>query len=298
MATQIQAQVSGARILGPIPVRIYLRFPSLQKKKDNARLIRLQWDQPYSLRDLYVPVIKKDPSLESGDVAILEVWKERREWISEERKIKAPESATRTIIKLYKPKNPETKPKAVFVAIEYPLRSTRMGGYDNAKLISDDGVMWSYVAENVSRSGNHGKRLIMVVSTKPIMIRWVSVSNRGNKRSGIDVYDFDGVKSLPEYEELEVIKTWSYGKVVKMRDNLKNETFTALVLEFHEARKTCARTTHSIEPENAVELIQSSAHGAKTHWVEIYKVRAPCKVRTIRITGRGNQYEEVIEVSP
>lgn len=206
--------------------------------------------------------------------------------------------STRIIVKLYKPVKPETKPKAIFVVVEYSKRSTRMGGYDDADLVSDDGMMWYYIATNTSRSGNHGKKLFMIVSQKPVKIYWVSVSNRGNRRAGIDVYDFDGKKSMPELEELETIKAWSYGKVIRMRNNLTGETFTALILEFHEARKTCARTTHEIEPEDAVEFIDSTSHGSKTHWVEIYKVLRPCKVRTVRVSNRGNVYEETIDVQP
>jgi len=294
----IQPQTPNIRVLGPIPVRIYIRASFRKVQKEGAKLVRLQWDQPYGLRNIYMPVIKKDPEVNDGDVAVLEIWEERREWISEERKIRAPTYMTRTIVKLYKPENPETKPKAIFIAVEYPLRSTRMGGKDDAELISKDGVLWYYVSTNVSRSGRHGKVLYMVISTKPIRIRWVSVSNRGNKRSGIDVYDFDGIRQLPELEEIETLKSWSYGKVVRMRDNLTNDIFTALVLEYHEARKTVARTTHIVEPSDAIELVYSTSSSVKTHWTEIYKILAPCKVKTVRITGRGNRYEEEVEVSP
>ncbi len=299
MPTQIQTiQTQNTRILDPIPVKLYLCARFREKKKEGAKLIRLQWDQPYSLRNLNIPVIKIDPSLKSGDVAILEIWSERREWISEERKIRAPEYMTRTIIKLYKPRDPNTKPKAIFVVAEYPLRSTRMGGYDDAELISNDGVLWSYVTENVSRSGNHGKRLFMIVANKPIRVHWIRVSNRGNKYSGIDVYDFDDKKSVPELEELETVKAWRYGSVVRMRNNITGEVFTALVLEYHEAWKTCARTTHTVEPEDAIEPIESTAHSSKTHWTEVYRVIKPCKVKTVRITNRGKDYEIEVEVQP
>jgi len=285
-------------ILGPVPVKLYIYASFRKKQKENAKLIRLQWDQRYGLRNIYMPVIKFDPRLKPEDIAILEIWEEKRMWISEERKIRAPTYMTRTIVKLYKPKNPETKPRAIFVVAEYPLRSTRMGGRDESELLTKDGVLWHYVDTNVSRSGRHGKKLFMVLSSEPVKIRWVSVSNRGNRRAGIDVYDFDGVKQLPELEEIETLKSWRYGKVVRMRDNLKNETFIALILEYHEARKSCARTSHEIVPEDAVELIQSSAHGSKTHWIEVYRVLRPCKVRTVRATNCGNTYEITIEVSP
>ena len=297
MTQTVQTQVS-TRLLGPIPVKIYLRAGFRKKQKDGAKLIRLQWDQPYSIRTIYAPVIKIDPSLKSGDIAILEVWSERREWISEERKVRAPEGLTRTIIKLYRPRNPMTQPRAIFIAVDYPLRNTRMGGYDDAEILTNDGIIWKYTATNISRSGNHGKRLFIILSQKPIRIRWESISNRGNRRAGITVYDFDGVKSLPELEEVETIKTWSYGRAVRMRNNVTGEEFTALVLEFHRARKSCAETDHVIEPRDAVEFIDSSAHGSKTHWTEVYKVIKPCRVKTVRITGRGNRYEEVIEVQP
>jgi len=286
------------RILSPIPVRIWMSASFVRKQREGAKLVRLQWSQSYSLRTFYVPIIKIDPRLRSGDVAVLEIWEERREWISEERGIRAPEGMTRTIIKLYKPIKPDTVPRAVFVAVEYPLRSTRMGGYDDAELITGSGVLWHYVTSNVSKSGRHGKKLFLVVSREPIKIRWVSVSNRGNRRAGIDLYGFDEVKTLPEMEELKVVKSWSYGRAVKMRNNITGEIFTALILEFHRARKTPAMTDHVIEPEDAVELIESDAHGSKTHWTEIYKVIKPCRIKTIRVTNCGNRYEESVEVAP
>jgi len=295
MSSQVQNSV---RVLGPIPVKYYLSFDRKSVQRPGARMVELQWRQTYAFRNTRIPVIKMGPGLDPYvGVAILEIWREPRKYIRfDDCPMKYPES--RTIIKLYRPRNPDTRPKAIFVAVEYPLRSTGMGARDDADIIDNGGILWRFSADNTSRSGNHGKRLFLVVSEKPIKIWWESISNRGNRRAGIDVYGFDGTKTVPEMEELEVVKSWSYGKAVKMRNNLTGEVFTALILEFHRARKTSAMTDHVIEPSDAVELIESDAHGSKTHWTEIYKVIKPCKVTSIRVTNCGNRYEETVEISP
>lgn len=294
--------MSGHRILGPIPVRVYIDFEYIAKQRNGSH-VELQWRQPYASRYLAMPVIKMRRELfeelkrgTKSFVAIAEIWKEPRYWWSEEREERAPEGSTRTIIKLFKPYREPSSVQYFLAVLEFPKRSTRMGGYDGTEVVKTEGVLWEEYGSNTSRSGNHGKELFMIIARKAVF-RHVRVSNRGNVNETVIVVTPEKLMKLPRYEELAVIKKWCYGRAVRMRDNTTGEEFLALELEYHRAWRSAAETNHSIDPENTVEYLWSTRHSSKTHWIEVYKVlRTPVKVRTTRISGSGRTIcdEEVV----
>jgi len=295
---QVQTQTINKRLIGPVPVKLYLAASFRDRTKEGARLRRLQWDQPYSDRDLMAPTIKMAPMLRSGDVAVLEIWEEKREWWSEERKIRAPpHAAMRIVIKLYKPVRP-TKPRYIFVVAEYSTRSTKMGGRSSAWLLNSSAV-WSYTASNISSSGRHGKKLFMVLSKEPVRIHVEHVSNRGNRREWIEVFDFDTARTVDVYETVEKLGSWGYGAVLRIRDNLHGGEFIAVRLDYHEAYKSAAKTTHTWEPKDAMELLYDTSASSKTHWSELYRVVKPVVIETTRITGSGkSEWRWRITVDP
>ncbi len=153
-----------------------------------------------------------------------------------------------------------------------------------------------YETVNSSGTGAHWTRWcvwLVPIETK-IMARESWVSNRGVFHEYI--VDVEAGKTLERYEELEVVKEWSWGRVVKVRDNWENRELTMLVLEYHKAWKTCASTEHMVEPADAIRLLWSEGRFERTHWQEAYEVlKTPVKIRTIRITNSCKK--EVTEVT-
>lgn len=196
-------------------------------------------------------------------------------------------------IEMLKPREDFETKKRLVVTSRHGRR-TRMGGLTDQRY----NIPPMYACMNASSSARHwvNWRVWLIDIEEGLVEQEVRISNRGNVSETL--YDVLRGERVERYEELEVVESWEWGKVVKIRDNWTGEEFTALILEFHEARKTSAKTDHVIEPMDAVELVQTTSHSAKTHWTTLYKVLAPCRVLTRRVSNRGNVREWVVEVKP
>lgn len=197
-------------------------------------------------------------------------------------------------VELLQPNRPIEELKYKLVFAKFYGKSTRMGAV--RKTIPITKPLFKVVSS--SSGGTHWETLFawLVPVNERIIVHHNYVSNRGNASQSL--IDVETGESVPIYEELKTIKSWTWGRVVKMRENLTGKTFTALILEYHQARKTGAYTTHRIEPEDAVEPIEDTSHSTKTHWTRTYIVTKPCVVKTIRVSNRGNVSEYTVQVNP
>jgi len=296
-------------IVPPTPSLVYLRF-QIHKVVKCKKLIELQWRQPYARRDLHAPIIKIDPELyerlkqKQPQPAIVTITLEPRLYRKrpENPEIirEPPEDRIydiRKIVKIYKPnKTSNFKKPAILVIAEYPYRSTAMEGYDNARIVNEKLVFW-YETGNQSRSGNHGKILLIALSRTPIRILRESRSNRGNSSMWIIEYDYHSCRTIDVYETLATHYLNDYAILRIIKDNINNKTYPALELIYHSARKTSAETEHTIEPKDAIELLENSYSTTKTHHTEIYKIKKlPLRLVTIRVSNSGKiyKYEHVV----
>ena len=94
-----------------------------------------------------------------------------------------------------------------------------------------------------------------------------------------------------------MLKDWIWGRHLVIRDNLEDREFEILELIYHRSWKTDAKTEHYIEPGDAVEPIYNTAAFGKTHYTKIYRIlRKPIKVKTIRVSNRGNETETEVVI--
>jgi len=196
---------------------------------------------------------------------------------------------------------PKREPKCTryrLVIVATDGKSTRMGSYKTAELVNIDKMRFCWVTSNSSSSGGHWLTWWIIVAPANInpLFYIHYVSNRGNDRSHL--YDPVRGKYVERYEVLEKLGSWSWGSVLRVRDNLEGREFIAVKLEYHEARKTSAYTEHRWEPSDALKFINTSKHPDKTHWTEIYEVVKPVSIRTERITNLGNKRTWKVHIDP
>jgi len=255
----------------PIPARVYIDFPWCREARPDG-LVELRWCTRFNSRDATAPVIRVDPRL----LRPLSSYVEATAMVSiyEE----SQEEARRVVEILCAPIE---RPRAVFVAVAFPLRCTGCGAYDEAYVANEREVVWLSVHDSVSRSGRHGSRLIMALSKKPIRIMHMRRSNLGNARNKVIVYDFDGVREVRAFEVVSTVKRWRHGKLVRMRDNGRNEVITALVLT--DVAGDGYDIEHEIEPSDAVVFLYSTKGRKWGRWIKVYEVLRPCRLRVVRI---------------
>lgn len=222
---------------------------------------------------------------------ILSIWEEPRMYESYDDK-PLPSLEKRSIFKLIEPNIEPESPKYILAWIEFPLRSTRMGGYDDYKpLYMPKNTIFHLSSYNISRSGRHGKALeiLLFPANEKVVFKKIRVSNRGNRKEEIVVIDKNGIRSGPRIRVESVIVSNDYAKIVKAYDILNEKDMVMLILDYHVSKKTSAKTIQEIV-EGEVELLYSTYSPRKTHWSEYYEVKKPpVVVETTRITNSGNR---------
>jgi len=201
-------------------------------------------------------------------------------------------------IELIKPRPVlKTKPELRMIAVGFDCKSTFKTSAFSSIDIEEGAEYLIWQTREESGSGAHWRNYYVFLA--PLDAKIIAVeksrSNRGNYSE--EVIDIVNNRRVDRYEELEVLIHWDWGRVIRMRDNLEDREFEALVLEYHNARKTVAYTSHDIEPRgNAILLYTTkTALDPKTHWTEVYEiVEKPLTIKTTRISNSGK--ETVTEV--
>ena len=198
-------------------------------------------------------------------------------------------------IELLPPKRPETKPRYHLVVSAFEGKSTGVGSYRKIEVVKGkEHIIWR--TANSSASGNHWIEYLvaLIPPNEDVLLCENYRSSRGN----IDEYLVSLMtgKTVERFEVLEVAPVHPYVRKLRIRDNLSNEEFDVLELEYHYARKTSARTDHEWEPEDALEPLYDTTAPEKTHWSVVYRLVKPVRIRTVRVTNCGNRHEYVSEV--
>ena len=199
--------MSGKRIFGPAPMRVFLDGSFFvgeveEEDRDRTRLLRLQVRSRYASKPVYLPVIKIDPALKGHSfVGLVALFEEPRKWISLRLEKKA-ENLTRKIVKIYKPKNPDTVPrKYIAVFMTYEGKSTRRGAV-REMTIERHAEKPILLVNDIypSRSGYHWLGVIFYIGKPPLVLTEYYCTHNGNEYKRRIIYTLEGVREETIYE--------------------------------------------------------------------------------------------------
>ena len=175
-------------IVKPTPAHVYVYgYPFRPPvKREGAEKFEYQFAQPYSLRDLNMPVVKTTlGALDMGDedfFACVEIIEEKREWLSIRKNAKA-EELTREIIKI-KPIEKQPVNYVLLLASVGGKSTFKSGKWISNKLLATDEVPYSRYCCNRSPSGAHWYDIWAVFPKGSLRI--VSEGNTPHAKGTID----------------------------------------------------------------------------------------------------------------
>jgi len=152
----------------PVTVKCVLDEEFIIQKRPHATHYEYQFCQPYSCRDLSLPVIKYEkPKL--PEKAVCTIFREPRKYYSVRRERLCP-GLERDIIKLQKPITPIVAPKYVLALIAVEGKSTwKSGKWINNDFLTPEEPLYSVTSKNTSRFGSHWLDIAIIVAPKVII---------------------------------------------------------------------------------------------------------------------------------